>query len=332
MARNVLILGGTSWLGGALARGALDRGHQVTCLARGESGGVPERAEWVHADRREPGAYDAVAERRWDAVLDVGRQPEQVRSAVAALATQAEHWSYVSTSSVYADDSTPDQDESAALLAPWAGTGEAAAEDYGSAKVACEVACREAVPAEHLLVARAGLIVGYGDLSDRFGYWPARLARATERSRVLVPPRDAATQVLDVADLTAWLVDAAEEAIAGTFNATGDTVSLADILAECERAVGGNVACVEVDQAWLLEQEVEPWGGPESLPLWLPQPDYAGHATRSNLAAKRSGLRLRALCETVRDALAWERELGLHRSRRAGLSAEREADLLRMVT
>ena len=332
MTRRFLVLGGTSWVGGALARAALGRGHQVTCLARGESGSVPNGAEWVCANRELPGAYDEVAKRRWDAVLDVARQPGQVRSALAALAGRAGHWVYVSSGSVYADVSTPDADECAALLEPWTGTGVPSGEDYGAAKVACEMACQEALSSDRLLIARAGLIVGYGDQSDRFGYWPARIARATTSSRVLVPPRDTPSQGIDVADLAAWLVGAADQGVPGVFNATGDALPFREILAECERAAGHSVETVEVDHSWLLAQAVEPWMGPESLPLWLPQPEYAGFPTRRNQAAKGSGLRLRPLSETVQAALAWERELGLNRSREAGLSTERENQLLYLAT
>src|SRR5689334_14403973 len=102
---TVLVLGGTSWVGGQIAQDAIARGHDVTCLARGESGGVPEGATFVPADRSDPQAYVEVRGRRWDVVIDVSRQPGQVRSAISALATEATHWTLVSTGSVYADQS-----------------------------------------------------------------------------------------------------------------------------------------------------------------------------------------------------------------------------------
>ncbi|MDQ3616182.1 MAG: NAD-dependent epimerase/dehydratase family protein [Actinomycetota bacterium] len=332
MALDILVLGGTSWLGGTVAREALRRGHRVTCLARGESGQAPGGVTWVRADRWSEDAFDAVLDKDWDSVVDVGRQPVMVRSALAALADRTRHWIFVSTCSVYADDSTPRQDESAPLHEPWSGEGVAADEDYGSAKVACELACRDAVPADRLLVARSGLIAGHGDRSDRFGYWPARLDRAHDGQPVLTHSRGAAVQVIDVLDLAAWLVTGTEATAAGTYNVLGDVVTLDDVLSACARKTGSEPTYSSVDQTWLTRQGVAEWSGPGSLPLWLPMPDYAGHMTRSNAAARRSGLTLRPLSDTVASALAWERELGLTRERRAGLSPAREAELIALST
>jgi 2'-hydroxyisoflavone reductase len=328
-AQRILVLGGTSWLGGAVARVAVDRGHEVTCLARGQSGGAPDGVRWVRADRWQPGAYDDVADVAWDTVVDVSRQPEQVRSALSDLAERTRHWIYVSSCSVYRDDSVPDGDESAALHEPWSGTGTASDEEYAQAKVSCETACRGAVPEDRLLVARAGLIGGYGDLSDRLGYWTARMARAVPpRETVLVPPTDAPVQVVDVEDLSAWLVACAEVGTSGTYNVTGDVVSLGDLLRLSADVTGRHPTYAEADQEFLEEQKVQPWSGDDSLPLWLPMPQYAGFMSRRNDAAKAVGLRLRPLRETLAAALAWETELGLDRDRRAGLAPTRESEVL----
>jgi nucleoside-diphosphate-sugar epimerase len=322
----VLVLGGTSWLGGAVARHARDLGHQVTCLARGEAGTPPEGVRLVRADRDSEAAYDAVRGQSWDFVVDVARQPLHVRGAVAALAEATRHWVFVSTCSVYADDDSPGSDESARRHEPWSGDGLAPDEAYGPAKVACEDAVLAASP--EATVARAGLIVGYGDRSDRFGYWPARIARAEPGEPVLVPPLDDAVQVVDVEDLAAWLVRCGEQRTSGVFNAMGDTCALGEVLDASVTAAGRSGRLVEVSDAWLRDREVEPWMGPDSLPLWLPQPEYAGFMTRSNAAARAAGLELRPLAESTRAALDWERELGLDRERRAGLSPEREKGLL----
>ena len=166
---------------------------------------------WVRADRTAPAAYDGVAERDWDAVVDVNWQPDLVRSALRALQDRARHWVYVSSGSVYADDSAPGAAEEATLLPAHEGTGPVGVEDYGAAKVACEQACLSTLGPERVLAARAGLIGGYGDRSDRLGYWPARVARAGDGDPVLVPPREAPVQVIDVEDLAVWLVVAAEQ-------------------------------------------------------------------------------------------------------------------------
>ena len=325
---DLLVLGGTSWLGGAVARSALDRGHRVTCLARGEAGEPPAGVTWARADRAGGAAYDEVGDRDWDGVVDVSWQPHFVRRALEALAPRARHWVYVSSASVYADDATPHTDERGSLHPAHAGEGPVDAEAYGPAKVACEEACRAALAEDDLLLARAGLIGGYGDRSDRLGYWPARVARAADGEPVLVPPLDTPVQVVDVEDLASWLVAAVERRTAGTFNAVGDETTLAAVLDACSVAAERRPRFVEAPGEWLAEEGVQPWTGAESLPLWLPLPEYAGFATRRNDAARQAELRLRPLEQTVSATLLWEREQGLDRSRRAGLTPEREAELL----
>lgn len=328
-ARNVLVLGGTAWLGGEVARMAAAGGARVTCLARGMSGTVPDGVHLVAADRHDPEAYDQVRREGWDEVLDVSWQPGMVRSALAALADRTAHWTYVSSGSAYARDDEPAADESAATHEPLAGD-EAGRETYGPAKAACERACADAV-GDRLLVARVGLIGGPGDGSDRFGYWPARFALAAQRGDgpVLVP--DAATQptqTIDVRDLAAWLVDRGGRRTVGTFNVVGEQTPLGDVLALAAEIAGYRGEVVRADPGWLRERGVGYWMGPESLPLWLPGPGYTGHSARSDAAAVAAGLVRRPLAETIADALAWERELGLDRDRGAGLSRDRELALI----
>ncbi len=331
---TMLVLGGTAWLGREVARAALDRGDSVTCLARGESGTVADGAELVRADRGRADAYDAVRSREWDAVVDVSWQPGQVRAALAALADRARHWTYVSSGSVYADHSRPDADESAALL-PALDAPTATREEYGPAKVACEEAAR-AVLGERLLVVRSGLIAGYGDPSDRFGYWVGRFAAAAQghpawagSPGVLVPDADdLASQAIDVLDLAGWIVDSAHLGTTGAFNAVGERHRFADVI-EAARAVAGYAGpVVRVPSSWLADAGVAEYMGPRSLPLWLADPDWAGFSARSATAARARGLRWRPLADTLADALRWERELGLDRQRSAGLAPAQEADLL----
>ena len=327
---RVLVLGGTAWLGAQVARTALAAGDDVTCLARGSAAGAPAGAALVHADRTRPGAYHQVAAGRWDLVVDVSRQPGQVRSAVAALAGRTGSWVFVSSGNVYADHRTPGQDEDGALLPALEGDVMQSMETYGEAKVSCEQHVLRGVGPDRALVARVGLIGGPGDVFDRTGYWPLRFARpAAEDGAVLVPDApDLATQVVDVRDLAAWLLDAGRRGVAGVLNACGETVPLAGHLAVARAVAGHAGEVVRVDPQWLLDQGVEPWMGERSLPLWLTDPDWLGFNANDSSRARAAGLTTRPLAETLADTLAWELTRDLAARRRAGLSDADERALL----
>ncbi|MXG91173.1 NAD-dependent epimerase/dehydratase family protein [Nocardioides flavescens] len=316
---RLLVLGGTVFLSRAVADAALARGHEVVCAARGTSGSVPEGARLVEVDR----AADLPdLGGPFDAVVDVARQPSWVRRALAA--TDGAHWVFVSTISVYADESTPGGGPGSLPLVPPVVDDtdlEAEPSAYGGLKVECERLVREGATSATVL--RPGLIVGPGDPTGRFSYWPRRLADGGE---VLAPGApDDSVQVIDVRDLASWVVHCAEERVVDTLDAVGRSLPFADLLAQCADGVGSSVALTWVPQEHLIDHSVEPWAGPGSLPLWLPRPAYDGMLAHDVAPALAAGLQLRPLAETARDTLAWLRDTpdavvtGIDRAREAAL-------------
>jgi nucleoside-diphosphate-sugar epimerase len=313
---RLLILGGTQFLGRAIAAHASARGDDVTCAARGVTGMVPDGVRIIRVDRDEPDGLAPLVGEAFDAVVDVSRHPGQVRRAVAALKPRVAHWTFVSTVSVYADVSTIGQRaDTAPIRAPTAPEIEHSTEEtYGAAKVACEQAIGESA-----FICRAGLIVGPEDPTGRFTYWPARLARGGEVLVAGTP--DDAVQLIDVRDLARWIVHAAQTGLTGYFDGIGPTYTRGQFLAECADGVGAGCAFTWVDRAFLESQNIKRWAGPRSLPLWLPLPDYAGFNTRDTSPAREAGLTVRALSATARDTLSWARSAG---GAVTGLTADEE--------
>jgi nucleoside-diphosphate-sugar epimerase len=318
---RLLILGGTQFLGRAIAAHACAMGHDVTCAARGVTGAVAPGARHIRVDRDEPDGLAPLTGEAFDAVVDVSRHPGRVRRAVAALKPRVAHWTFVSTASVYADNATPGQRaDTAPLRVPTAAEIERSTEEtYGAAKVACEQAVGAGA-----FICRAGLIVGPEDPTGRFTYWPTRLARGGE---VLVAgtPEDA-VQLVDVRDLAQWIVHAAQTGLTGCFDGIGPSFTRGQFLKECAEAVGASCTFTWVDRAFLESQNIRRWSGPRSLPLWLPLPEYAGFNTRDTSPARAAGLTVRPLSQTARDTLSWARSAdGLV----TGLTADEERAALK---
>lgn len=309
---KLLVLGGTRFLSREVAAQAVARGWDVTCACRGTSGTVPDGATHLVWDRGDA-VPAAVADGGWDAVVDVGRLPSQVTAAVRA--TAAAHWVFVSTVNVYADDTSPAMEP---LVEPVTDDVDLAThpEAYGPMKVACEQAVL--ATAASATVVRPGLIVGPGDTTGRFSYWPQRLARGGE---VLAPGSpDDVVQVIDVRDLAAWVLVLAERRASGVLDAVGTPTPLGEVLAAVAAGVGAaDPRLTWVEAPFLTAHGVTPWMGEGSLPLWLPRPDYDGMLAHAPGPAVAAGLALRPVAETAADCLD---------DPVTALSAEREAEVL----
>lgn len=319
---DVLILGGSQFLSRAIASSAIEQGHRVVCANRGISGEAPPGAEEVRWDRADE-LPQSLRDRHFDAVVDVSRIPSQVRSAVDAF--PAAHWIFISTVSTYADNATEDQTVTAPLLAPLDADEDPASgpEVYGRMKVACEDHVRAGAP--RALILRPGLIVGPGDPTGRFSYWPVRLA---EPGPVLAPgdPGDL-VQVIDVRDLAEWVVAALAAGLTGTFDAVGLVTPLGELLAEVACGVGVDHPELRwIAAETLARNAIEPWSGDSSVPLWLPRPDFNGMLTHDPGPSLAAGLVLRPIAETARDTLAWYRRT--EKAAMTGISREREAEVL----
>jgi 2'-hydroxyisoflavone reductase len=323
---QLLVLGGTVFLGRHISGQALERGHELTLFTRGQTNpGLFAEAEHVHGDR--DGGLGALRGRTFDAVIDTsGYVPRVVAASADPLAGSADHYTFVSSVSVYEGNGGVTDPGGPVGTIEDESTEEITGESYGPLKALCEQAVERAF-GDRALVIRPGLIVGPDDPTDRFTYWPARIA---DGGRVAAPGDPAAqTQVIDVRDLAAWILDMAEGRAAGRWNAVGPARPLAigELLERCRAVSGSDPEIVWLDNAYLLEQGVEPW---TDLPLWLGgDPDYEWMDEVDPGPAVRAGLRHRPIDETIADTLAWHRE-HLGDPARAGfrMPPEREADLL----
>jgi 2'-hydroxyisoflavone reductase len=328
---NILILGGTGFTGPHQVRYALARGHKVTLFNRGRrTREWPERVEELTGDRN-TNDYAALKGRRWDVCIDNPTSvPVWVRDAAVVLKGNIGHYIFVSTVSVYAGHATVGADETAPrekytgtdALAETTATLQKNMALYGPLKAASEDEAHRQFKGITTVV-RPGLIVGPGDETDRFTYWPARFARGGD---VLVPPLADPVQFIDARDLAEWTIRLAEQRALGDFNAFGpdQEITMGSLVHTCRGASSTPSRIREATAAFLEANKVGPW---MDLPVWVPgQGDTAGFHRRNNGKAVKAGLTFRPLGTTVSDTLAWWNTLPEARRAkpRAGLTPERE--------
>jgi len=320
---RILVLGGTRFLGRAIVDAALGRGDTVTIFNRGRSNpGLYPGVETVTGDRTTD--LSPLAGREWDTVIDVAcYEPEVARLSAEAFADRIGRYVFVSTVSVYADQNTREgqlEDAPVAELRP--GVTDFG-QRYGPNKALAERVVQQ-VYGDRALIGRPGLITGPHDPTDRFPYWPRRIARG---GRVLAPgdPADL-TQFIDVRDLAAWLADACHAGRDGVFNLTGTPRPFGKLLDLCKTATYSDAELIWIGSERLVAAGVDPGMG---IPLWIGEPGYDAFNDVDTSRAVAAGLTCRPVLDTIRDTLAWDLARGGPVPGDEGLSADEEERLLR---
>lgn len=322
---NLLLLGGTSFVGRAMAEVALARGHTLTLFHRGKTGPdlFPE-ARHIHGDRTTD--LGLLGGQHWDAVIDTsGYHPRHVAASAQALTGAVQRYVFISTISVYADFAQRGITEDAPLARFEAEPDSDAitGATYGPFKVQCEEAVQTAFP-DGALIIRPGLIVGPHDPTDRFTYW---VRRAAHPGPMLAPEGpDVPMQVIDVRDLATWTIDLVEAGATGIYNATGAPITLGAVLDAARASSSTPAEPVWVDAETLQAHGVAPWS---DLPLWVPASD-ASTVGLTDVAIGRAtaaGLQFRPLQQTVADTLAWD-TARKPAPLKTGIAPEREQELL----
>ncbi len=331
--KRLLVLGGTGFIGPHMVEYALARGHEVTTFTRGRSEtALPSGVEQLIGDRNND--HTALEGRSWDVVLDNNTQDYRwVKTSTALLAATTRHYIFVSSISAYATQGVgggPDQvmlepivDEDFPRIAPPEGWSDGDDAPYGLMKTLSEDIVHAAFPGRTTVV-RPGLIVGPGDTTDRFTYWPVRL---DEGGEVLAPGNpEHANQIIDQRDLTEWIVRLAESGTMGDFNAAGpgERLSMGSMLAQVGSVASNPYQLTWIPESFLEAQGVRPWS---DLPAWIPGDPSMYVDVRDAVAA---GLTYRPLPTTARDTLVWDqtRPAEERANRRFGMSRERERAVL----
>lgn len=324
---NILIIGGTKFLGRALVDAAREKGHKLTLFNRGQTNPdlYPE-IEKIQGDR--DGEISNLGDRKWDAVIDTcGYVPRIVKSSVEFLQNKTNNYTFVSSISVYTESTDLNRDENAEVFELKDKTTEdimASPESYGGLKFLCEEEVTTIF--DNSLIIRPGLIVGPHDPTNRFTYWPVRIRKG---GNILIPSdENYPVQIIDVRDLAIFTIDLIEKGVNGTFNVTGPDhqLTFGAVFDVCKSFSPNKPEFVKAENQWLLDNEVQPW---MEMPLWIP--DSTGRALMqvSIDKAMKHGLIFRSLSDTVRDTLDWYDQVdGDSEEWNAGMKSAKETDLL----
>ena len=323
---KILILGGTVFLGRHICEQALIADHEVTLFNRGITNPDLFKGDVEYIRGNRSSDLGKLNNRHWDICIDPsGMIPGDVDGSSRFLSDQTEHYTYISSISVYQDYRVNGITEEYALqqLGTDQSTTEMNNENYGALKVMCERSAEENMPGRVLHV-RSGLIVGPYDPTNRFTYWPARVHAGGEILAPVTPLQS--VQFIDARDQAIWILSMAERRQAGTYNLTGpaDSTTLGDLLEDCVQAIESDVKFKWAPADVLARHKVHPWMG---LPLWLPDA-MSGMNAVSIDAALRQGVITRATQDTVLDTLEWYRSQPSDKNWPAGISRELEAQVL----
>jgi 2'-hydroxyisoflavone reductase len=296
---ELLVLGGTGFIGPHLVRYAAARGHRVTIFTRGRhQADLPNGVEHLTGDRN--GHLDALVGRRWDAVVDdSATNPDYVHQSAQLLKDSVGRYLFTSSTGVYYPYLKRGLDESD-LPHLDVKDPKDFSETYGVAKARCEREVQDAF-GNRALVVRPTYIVGPGDTSDRFPYWPVRLAKGGE---VLAPGRqDDPVQFIDVRDLSEWMVRLLEDGRSGVYNAVGpkERLTMPEFLDRAKEALHADARFTRVDDYDFLAAQ----GIDEAIPWARLAGNDDGMMSIRNAKAIADGLTFRPLAATVRDTLAW---------------------------
>lgn len=326
---KILILGGTKFLGRHLVDAALAAGHEVTLFNRGKTNpNLFPNIETINGDREHD--IEKLAGREWDAVIDVaGYLPRIVRLSAEGLKGSVKRYAYISSISAYAGFSKVGIDESDPVgKLEDESVEEITGETYGPLKALCEKTVQD-IYGDRALIVRPGLIVGPYDPTDRFTYWPMRVKRGDD---MITPDRpQTPIQVIDVRDLSEFIIKLIEQNASGIYNATGPDYELkmGEFLDLCKLVSGSVAAFHWASREFLAEHKVEPWS---DMPVWIPDTEEDAGFSRINVSkAINAGLKFRPLEETIRDTIDWAETRPEDHQWRAGLNPDKETILLSLL-